>query len=97
MFSRTAVRAMQSSRPLFMQPTHVAAMRQTARRMSPVPKEEQGAHTVSQRLRQLKKIPAELIPLGVVLSIAIGAAIFSMGRKLVVDKNLRLKRQAGNE
>ena len=29
-------------------------------------------------------------------SIAVGAAIFSLGRKLIVDKTLRLKRQAGN-
>ncbi|KAK4637302.1 uncharacterized protein CLAFUR5_00913 [Fulvia fulva] len=58
-----------------------------------VPKEEQSAHTISQRLRTLKKIPPELIPLGVVLAAAIGAAIYSIGRKLVVDKTLRLTRQ----
>ncbi|EGE02814.1 hypothetical protein TEQG_01851 [Trichophyton equinum CBS 127.97] len=36
----------------------------------PIPKEQQSAHTISQRLRTLKKIPPELIPLGVVLSVA---------------------------
>ncbi|KAF2190780.1 hypothetical protein K469DRAFT_721682 [Zopfia rhizophila CBS 207.26] len=68
-------------------------MRQTPRMMRPVPKEDQSAHTISQRLRTLKKIPAELIPLGVVLAVAVGAAFFSMGRKLYTDKTLRLKRQ----
>ncbi|KAJ4297705.1 hypothetical protein N0V90_005600 [Kalmusia sp. IMI 367209] len=85
MFKATSVRAMQPSRMLFMRQTAPLYMRQTARMMKPVP-----------RLRQLKKIPAELIPLGVVLAVAVGAAIFSLGRKLMVDKTLRLKRQAGN-
>ncbi|MCJ1362920.1 hypothetical protein MMC16_002026 [Acarospora aff. strigata] len=47
-------------------------------------------HTVSQRLRTLKKIPPELIPLGIVLGIAVGAAFYSMGKKLMSDKSLRL-------
>ncbi|KAI1351833.1 hypothetical protein F5Y01DRAFT_314331 [Xylaria sp. FL0043] len=34
------------------------------KRMMRVPKEDQQAHTVSQRLRKLRQIPAELIPLG---------------------------------
>lgn len=51
------------------------------------------AHTISQRLRTLKKIPPELIPLGVVLAAAIFAAVYSMGRKLTTDKTLRLSRQ----
>ncbi|KAK3215085.1 hypothetical protein GRF29_19g2135868 [Pseudopithomyces chartarum] len=96
MFKATSVRAMQPTRMMFMRQTAPMYMRQTARMMKPVPKEEHAAHGVSQRLRQLKKIPAELIPLGVVLAIAVGAAIFSLGRKLIVDKTLRLKRQAGN-
>ncbi|KAL1606667.1 hypothetical protein SLS60_004074 [Paraconiothyrium brasiliense] len=96
MFKATTVRAMQPTRMMFMRQSAPMYMRQTARMMKPVPKEEQSAHGVSQRLRQLKKIPAELIPLGVVLAIAVGAAIFSLGRKLMVDKTLRLKRQAGN-
>lgn len=50
------------------------------------------AHTISQRLRTLKKIPPELVPLGVVLAAAILAAVYSLGRKLVVDKTLRLTR-----
>ena len=69
------------------------------------------AHTISQRLRTLRKIPPELIPLGtvyfcslargsninivsgIVVGIAVGAAFYSMGRKLVVDKQMRLARQ----
>ncbi|EME87203.1 uncharacterized protein MYCFIDRAFT_158466 [Pseudocercospora fijiensis CIRAD86] len=58
-----------------------------------VPKEEQSAHTISQRLRTLKKIPPELIPLGVVLAAALIAAGYSMTRKLMTDKTLRLSRQ----
>jgi len=61
--------------------------------MRPVPKEEHSAHTISQRLRTLRKIPPELIPLGIVVGIAVGAAFYSMGRKLVVDKQMRLARQ----
>ncbi|KAL2021136.1 hypothetical protein VTK56DRAFT_7442 [Thermocarpiscus australiensis] len=68
--------------------------RPTARMMRPVPKEEQVAHTVSQRLRaRFKSIPAELIPLGVVVAFAVSAAIYSSARHLIVDKNIRLKRQ----
>ncbi|KAF2636436.1 hypothetical protein P280DRAFT_552932 [Massarina eburnea CBS 473.64] len=91
MFKATRVMAMQPTRMMFMRQTAPLYMRQTARMMKPVPKEEHGAHTISQRLRQLKKIPAELIPLGVVLVIAVGAAVFSLVRKLAVDKTLRLK------
>ncbi|KAF2257344.1 hypothetical protein BU26DRAFT_514039 [Trematosphaeria pertusa] len=97
MFKATRVMAMQPTRMMFMRQSPQLYMRQTARMMRPVPKEEQGAHTISQRLRTLKKIPAELIPLGVVLSIAIIFAAFSMARKLMTDKTLRLKRQAGRE
>ena len=50
------------------------------------------AHTISQRLRTLKKIPPELIPLGVVLAVAVGAAAYALIRKLYVDKTLRLYR-----
>merc|ERR1711963_97590 len=54
-----------------------------------IQKEDQSAHTISQRLRQLKRIPPELIPLGVVLA----AAGFSIVRKLFTDSTLRLYRQ----
>lgn len=63
------------------------------RRMSPVPKEEHSAHTISQRIRTLKKIPPELIPLGIVLAVAVGAAGYSLVRKLMTDGTLRLYRQ----
>ena len=54
--------------------------------------DSQPGHTVSQRLRKLKQIPAELIPLGIVIAAALIAAVYSMGRKLAVDKTLRLNR-----
>lgn len=84
-----------------MRPTRLMAMRQSPQLLvrqtlplrRPVPKEEHGAHTASQRLRQLKNIPTEIWPLIVVLGIAVAAAAFSITRKLWVDKTLRLKRQ----
>ncbi|GAW15770.1 hypothetical protein ANO14919_051900 [Xylariales sp. No.14919] len=51
------------------------------------------SHTISQRLRKLRQIPAELIPLGVVVAFAVFAAGYSSFRKFFVDKNLRLTRQ----
>ncbi|GKU00447.1 hypothetical protein FLAG1_00285 [Fusarium langsethiae] len=54
--------------------------------------ESQG-HTISQRLRKLKQIPPELYPLAVVVGFALGAAGYSVSRKFIVDKNLRLARQ----
>ncbi|CAI6098427.1 hypothetical protein V2G26_001021 [Clonostachys chloroleuca] len=73
--------------------------RQAPRMMRPVPKEDQAGHTVSQRLRKLKHIPLELVPLAVVVVFALFAATYSSIRKFVVDKNLRLVRQgaAGRE
>lgn len=68
-------------------------MMPSARMMRPLPKEDQSAHTVSQRLRKLRKIPAELVPLGVVVGFALFAAGYSSFRKFTVDKNLRLARQ----
>ncbi|OLL21823.1 hypothetical protein NEOLI_001040, partial [Neolecta irregularis DAH-3] len=47
------------------------------------------ARTISHRLAQLRKVPAELIPLAVVLGLGIGAAIFALGHKLLYD-DLRL-------
>ncbi|KAK2812519.1 hypothetical protein FQN49_008361 [Arthroderma sp. PD_2] len=77
----TRVLGFRSSRPLF----------------EPIPKEQQSAHTISQRLRTLKKIPPELIPLGVVLAVALGAAVYSSGKKLFGDKTLRLNRSKREE
>ncbi|KAI1765802.1 hypothetical protein GGR53DRAFT_244226 [Hypoxylon sp. FL1150] len=73
--------------------TRALRMMPTRRMMFPVPKEDQSAHTVSQRLRKLRQIPAELIPLGVVVGFAVFAAAYSSLRKFTVDKNLRLNRQ----
>ncbi|GAB0134237.1 hypothetical protein EsDP_00002617 [Epichloe bromicola] len=67
--------------------------RPTARMMRPIPKEDQAGHTISQRLRKLKQIPAELIPLAVVVGFAVFAAGYSSIRKFTVDKNLRLSRK----
>ncbi|KAF2765506.1 hypothetical protein EJ03DRAFT_279897 [Teratosphaeria nubilosa] len=71
----------------------VRTFRTTSLRKSPVPVGSLLAHTVSQRLRSLKKIPPELIPLGVVLCAAVFAAVYSLTRKLYTDKTLRLYRQ----
>ncbi|KAK4139818.1 uncharacterized protein C8A04DRAFT_32648 [Dichotomopilus funicola] len=67
--------------------------RQTPRLMRPVPKEEQSGHTISQRLRRLKRIPPELWPLGIVVAFAVGAAGYSSLRHFMVDGTIRLKRQ----
>jgi len=56
--------------------------------------DDQSAHTITQRLRQLKRIPPELLPLGVVILFALFAALFAMGRKLWTDKTLRLQRSS---
>ncbi|KAJ4369096.1 hypothetical protein N0V83_006179 [Neocucurbitaria cava] len=93
MFKVTRAMAMQPTRMMMMRQSPQLFMRQTMRMRSPVPKEDHGAHTVSQRLRQLKNIPTEIWPLIVVLGVAVGAAIFSLVRKLMVDRTLRLKRQ----
>ncbi|KAG6008223.1 hypothetical protein E4U21_004822 [Claviceps maximensis] len=67
--------------------------RPTARMMRPIPKEDQAGHTISQRLRKLKQIPAELFPLGnyisnddlrvlysnCLLAVVVGFAVFAAG------------------
>lgn len=68
----------------------ILRMQPTRRFAFPTPKEAQSAHTISQRLRTLKKIPPELLPLGLVLGVAVGAAIYSSANKLMTDKTLRL-------
>jgi hypothetical protein len=105
MFKATRALSMQPTRMMAMQPTRMMAMRQspqlfmrqTMALRKPVPKEEHSAHTVSQRLRQLKNIPTEIWPLIIVLGVAVGMAFFSITRKLWVDKTLRLKRQGKQE
>ncbi|PWW71865.1 hypothetical protein C7212DRAFT_338391, partial [Tuber magnatum] len=59
-----------------------------------MPKQEQSAHTISQRIRMLKKVPPELIPLGIVMAAGVAMAMFSMGKKLYTDKQLRLSRSS---
>ncbi|KAJ9623443.1 hypothetical protein H2203_005703 [Taxawa tesnikishii (nom. ined.)] len=87
-------------RSLRMRPTQLLqqsrGFKTTPRTMRPMPKEEHSAHTISQRIRTLKKIPPELIPLGVVLGVAIGAAVYSLIRKFYTDGTLRLYRSRGH-
>ncbi|KXL43138.1 hypothetical protein M433DRAFT_81912 [Acidomyces richmondensis BFW] len=71
----------------------IRSFRTTNVKRSPVPKEEQAAHTISQRLRGIRKVPPELIPLGIVLATAVLAGVFSLGRSLFRDKTLRLHRR----
>ncbi|KUJ18261.1 uncharacterized protein LY89DRAFT_732944 [Mollisia scopiformis] len=87
---------MRPSITLRMQPTTAFRMQPTRRFMA-MPKEEQSAHTISQRLRNLRKIPPELIPLGIVVGVAVGFAGYSLARKLIVDKQMRLTRQNRKE
>ncbi|KAF2830064.1 hypothetical protein CC86DRAFT_392064 [Ophiobolus disseminans] len=102
MFKATRVLAMQPTRMMLMRPTQQMLMRaspqlfmrETLRLRSPVPKEEHGAHTVSQRIRQLKNIPTEIWPLS---TVAVVMAFVSLIRKLFVDRTLRLKRQGKHE
>ncbi|KAF1916745.1 hypothetical protein BDU57DRAFT_517012 [Ampelomyces quisqualis] len=105
MFKATRALAMQPTRMMMMRPTQQMFMRaspqlfmrETLRLRSPVPKDGHGAHTVSQRLRQLKNIPTEIWPLLLVLGVAVVMAIVSLLRKLFVDKTLRLTRQGKRE
>ncbi|PBP20459.1 hypothetical protein BUE80_DR008790 [Diplocarpon rosae] len=76
-----------------MQPTATLRMFKPTRRMMDQPNEEHRAHTISQRLRTLKKIPPELIPIGFVVGVALSFAGYSLVRKFVVDKQMRLTRQ----
>ncbi|KAK6345441.1 hypothetical protein TWF718_007357 [Orbilia javanica] len=93
---------MRATQALRMRPTAMLRMQQTrtvAMRQSPilrmaVPKEEQAGHTITQRLRRIKDVPIELIPLAAVMGVAIVAAGYSMINKLMTDKTLRLSRQA---
>ncbi|KEF57863.1 uncharacterized protein A1O9_05784 [Exophiala aquamarina CBS 119918] len=97
---------------LRMQPLRATAFRQPAFRQAAlrqarpfhnsravfrVKEEEQSAHTITQRLKTLKKIPPELLPLGVVIAFALFAATFAMGRKLFTDKTLRLHKNPPKE
>ncbi|KAK3076165.1 hypothetical protein LTS18_013740, partial [Coniosporium uncinatum] len=52
------------------------------------PKEEHSAHTISQRIRTLKKIPPELLPVGFVVAVAVVFAGYSLINKLFSDKTL---------
>ncbi|KAE8147753.1 hypothetical protein BDV25DRAFT_142446 [Aspergillus avenaceus] len=75
-------------------PTRVLRMQASRPFAFPAPKEAHSAHTISQRLRSLRRVPPELIPLGIVLGVAVGAAIYSSSKKLMTDKTLRLYRNS---
>ncbi|KIX04038.1 uncharacterized protein Z518_07591 [Rhinocladiella mackenziei CBS 650.93] len=98
---------MNTARLLRLQPLRAAAFRQPALRQSTLrqtrlfhntrpmlrtKEDDQSAHTITQRLRNLKRIPPELLPLGVVILFALFAACFAMGKKLMTDKTLRLSK-----
>ncbi|KAF2428750.1 hypothetical protein EJ08DRAFT_735518 [Tothia fuscella] len=72
-------------------------MQPTRRLARPMPKEDHSAHTISQRIRTLKKIPPELLPLGVVIGFALVIAGYASIRKFYTDRTLRLKRQGPAE
>ncbi|KAB8069815.1 hypothetical protein BDV29DRAFT_161045 [Aspergillus leporis] len=78
-------------------PTRILRMQASRPFAFPTPKENHSAHTISQRLRTLKRVPPELIPLGIVLGVAVGAAIYSSSKKLMTDKTLRLYRNSPEE
>ncbi|KIW26046.1 uncharacterized protein PV07_09175 [Cladophialophora immunda] len=101
---------MNTARLLRLQPLRAAGMRQAAFRQSAqkqtarpfhntrtmfrTKEDDQSAHTITQRIRMLKRIPPELLPLGVVISFALFAACFAMARKLMTDRTLRLQRSS---
>ncbi|KAK9781058.1 hypothetical protein SCAR479_04879 [Seiridium cardinale] len=77
-----------------MYPTQIMRMQATRRMLRAPPTEDQAGHTVSQRLRKLRKIPAELIPLGehaclhgqlqfnqltMYIGVVVGFAVFAAG------------------
>ncbi|KAL1585614.1 hypothetical protein WHR41_05990 [Cladosporium halotolerans] len=74
------------------QPTRGLRLQASPKMRTPVPKEEHSAHTISQRIRSLKKIPVELLPIAAVLAVALGAAGYSIIRKFYTDSTLRLYR-----
>ncbi|KAJ5539532.1 uncharacterized protein N7484_005890 [Penicillium longicatenatum] len=77
-----------------MYPSQVLRMQPSRAFFNPAPKEAHSAHTISQRLRMIKKCPPELIPLGIVLGVALGAAFYASTKKLMTDKTLRLYRNS---
>ncbi|KAK3650382.1 hypothetical protein LTR56_006361 [Elasticomyces elasticus] len=92
MLRQQAMRSTRTATPVMRVQQAARGFRSTGRKLRPMPKEEHSAHTISQRIRSLKKIPPELIPIGVVLFAAVFAAFYSLLRKFWVDKTLRLRR-----
>ncbi|KAK5719816.1 hypothetical protein LTR17_015105 [Elasticomyces elasticus] len=106
MLRQQAMRSTRTATPVMRVQQAARGFRSTGRKGRPMPKEEHSgtqpprpipsrtelSHTISQRIRSLKKIPPELIPIGVVLFAAVFAAFYSLLRKFWVDKTLRLRR-----
>ncbi|KAI5796523.1 hypothetical protein EDC01DRAFT_651608 [Geopyxis carbonaria] len=53
-------------------------------------------NTLGSRLRQLKRVPPELIPVGMVVAVAVGLAGYSLTNSIFRDRTLRLSRQNRN-
>ncbi|KAK2677469.1 hypothetical protein RAB80_006209 [Fusarium oxysporum f. sp. vasinfectum] len=68
--------------------TALRMFRQTPRMLRPVPAIPSLSVSESS-----SRSPPELYPLAVVVGFALGAAGYSISRKFIVDKNLRLARQ----
>ncbi|KAJ5478781.1 NADH-ubiquinone reductase complex 1 MLRQ subunit [Penicillium desertorum] len=86
-----------------MYPTRMLRMQPTRAFYFPTPKEQQSAIELTTRLQPTLSpsvcvsssvCPPELLPIGFVLAVAIGAAIYSSGKKLMTDKTLRLYRNS---
>lgn len=76
-----------------MRKTFSVKMFQPTSRMMIAQKDDQPARFMSHRLRKLRKIPPELIPLGIVVGVAVGFAGYSLAKKFWVDQTMRLSRQ----
>ncbi|KAF1345478.1 hypothetical protein BDV97DRAFT_402059 [Delphinella strobiligena] len=91
-----------SAQKIFNQ-TRGLRLQATPKLRMPVPKEEHSGRLPihsrtpnAWRLRTLRKIPPELIPIGVVLAVALSFAAYSLGKKLFTDGTLRLYRTRGH-
>ncbi|KAJ5845340.1 NADH-ubiquinone reductase complex 1 MLRQ subunit [Penicillium rubens] len=71
-----------------MYPTRMLRMQPTRAFYFPTPKEQQSASAPAQACAP------ELLPIGFVLAVAIGAAVYSCSKKLMTDKTLRLYRNS---
>ncbi|KAJ5720477.1 uncharacterized protein N7483_008411 [Penicillium malachiteum] len=73
-----------------MYPTQAFRMQPSRAFFNPAPKEAHSAHTISQRLRMIKKCPPRVDS----SRVALGAAFYASTKKLMTDKTLRLYRNS---